>query len=126
MGFGISTHRDDHNTRKVVDIGGWQRGGICCPIRIQGVSSKPYPKLIVAFARLSEADFQVHVNAIIAALTNHGRVPEPWPAPVPGLTQVRHVAVDKLPPSPARVRLRAARPGGMSGPCISPISVIVA
>ncbi len=86
----------------------------------------PYPKLIVAFARLSEADFQVRVNAIIAALPNHARVPEPWPAPVPGLTQVRHVAVDKLPPSPTWVRLRAARPGGMSGPCISPISVIVA
>ncbi len=49
----------------------------------------PYPKLIVAFARLSEADFQLRVNAIIAALTNNARVPEPWPAPVPGLTQVR-------------------------------------
>ncbi|MBK6854053.1 MAG: hypothetical protein IPG93_21335 [Burkholderiales bacterium] len=126
MGFGISTHRDDHNMRKVADIGGWQRGGICCPIRIQGVSSKPYPKLIVALARLSEADFQVRVNAIIAALPNHARVPEPWPAPVPGLTQVRHVAVDKLPPSPTWARLRAARPGGMRWPWTSPISVIVA
>jgi hypothetical protein len=46
-------------------------------------------KLIVAFRPLSEADFQVRVGAIIAALTNHPRVPEPWPAPVPSLAQLR-------------------------------------
>lgn len=49
----------------------------------------PSSKLIVAFAPLSEADFQVRVNAILAALTNHLQLQEPWPAPVPSLAQVR-------------------------------------
>lgn len=46
-------------------------------------------KLIVHFHSLSEADFQVRESAIIAALTNHPRIPEPWPAPVPSLAQLR-------------------------------------
>ncbi|MFM2119773.1 MAG: hypothetical protein RL722_1241 [Pseudomonadota bacterium] len=46
-------------------------------------------RLIVAFTRLSDADFQVRVGAILAALTNHPRMPEPWPEPVPALAQLR-------------------------------------
>lgn len=38
---------------------------------------------------------------------------------------VRHVVVDNLPAGPTWVRLRAVRPGGVSGPWTSPISVIV-
>jgi hypothetical protein len=49
----------------------------------------PNNKLIVSFDRLSEADFQVRVSAITAALNNHPRMPEPWPAPVPSLAQLR-------------------------------------
>lgn len=45
-------------------------------------------KLIVAFRPLSEAGFQLRYNAIIAGLTDHPRVPEPYPPPVPGLAQL--------------------------------------
>jgi hypothetical protein len=40
-------------------------------------------KLIVQFARLSEAQFQAKADVIIGSLTAHPRFPEPWPAPAP-------------------------------------------
>ncbi len=49
----------------------------------------PNSKLIVAFTSLSEADFQVRVSAILAGLSNLPQVPEPWPALVPPLAQLK-------------------------------------
>lgn len=49
----------------------------------------PSNKLIVAFAPFGEAAFQVRVSTILDALTNHPQIPEPWPAPVPSLAQLR-------------------------------------
>jgi hypothetical protein len=51
-------------------------------------------KLIVAFRPLSEAGFQLRYNAILAGVTDNPRVPEPYPPPVPGLTQLRQEIED--------------------------------
>jgi hypothetical protein len=54
----------------------------------------PGNKLVVAFARLSEADFQLRVSTIFAALTDHPKIPDPWPAPVPSLAQMQQEDAD--------------------------------
>ncbi len=51
-------------------------------------------KLIVHFDSSSEAGFQFRVNAVFAGITNNPRIPEPWPAPVPGLVQLRQEDAD--------------------------------
>ncbi len=45
-------------------------------------------KLIVAFERLSEADFQAKAGFIIASLSNNPNFPEPWPDIAPSLEQI--------------------------------------
>ncbi|MFM2067102.1 MAG: hypothetical protein RLZZ584_2011 [Pseudomonadota bacterium] len=47
------------------------------------------PKLVVSFARDSYAQLQVRVNTIVSALTDHPRLPPPWPAQVPTVAVVR-------------------------------------
>jgi hypothetical protein len=55
----------------------------------RSIDTMPSNKLIVAFAPLSEAAYQVRVSTILDALTNHPQIPEPYPAPVPSLAQLR-------------------------------------
>ncbi|BBL75182.1 fibronectin type III domain-containing protein [Methylomagnum ishizawai] len=47
------------------------------------------PKLIVAFDRLSEADFLAKADFIVASLTNNAAFPEPWPAQAPALSDIK-------------------------------------
>jgi hypothetical protein len=49
----------------------------------------PNSKLSVALAPLSEANFQVRYNAIMAAVINHPQLPLPWPASVPPVVQLQ-------------------------------------
>ena len=47
------------------------------------------PKLVVSFARDSYAQLQARANTVMSALTDHPRLPPPWPAQVPPLELVR-------------------------------------
>ncbi|MEY4751140.1 MAG: hypothetical protein RIQ60_3354 [Pseudomonadota bacterium] len=81
-------------------------------------------KLIVSYAAFSESDFQSTVTPILFGLTNHPKIPEPWPEPVPPLAKLKeldatyraaHVAVlsRDLRQIPARDEARAELTAGL-------------
>jgi hypothetical protein len=47
------------------------------------------PKLIVTLERFGDADLLAKADLILASLRGNAHFPEPWPAQVPSLTQIR-------------------------------------